>query len=127
MNELLLRLLNQLDRIGSDHGELYDSECRDRMSAAIVDGFVRNVSGFVAPEEYGLWTREANLAVREALAQYLTDARQLAAELGIASFHDRLAAFQDADVESSEEGSFYDDFFGYSPPELFDASGKVVS
>jgi hypothetical protein len=126
MEELLRQLLNRLEQIGNDHEELYDTECRERMGNAVMDGFVRDKSGFVLGSNFGLHAEEANLAVKEALAEYIANAKAKAAELGITDFHERRAAFQNSDVESDEEGSFYDDFFGHSAPEAFDSAGNVI-
>ena len=126
MEELLRRLLNELDKIGADHEELYDSECRERMSIAIMDGFLHKESGVALTEDFGLRNAEANQAVMTALAAYIADANEKSAKLGISGFHERLAAFQNEDVKSDGEGSFYDDFFGYWRPETFDSSGNVI-
>ena len=67
MEELLRRLLNRLADIGHDHEELYDTECRERMSEAVMNGFVRGASNYAMPDEFGLFSAEANLAVRQAL------------------------------------------------------------
>lgn len=126
MEELLCCLLNKLDEIGADYEELYDSECRERMSTAIMDGFIQKKSGFVLADDFGLHYVEANQAVRAALAEYITDANEKSAELGIIGFHERLAAFQNEGVKSDEEENFYDDFFGYWRPETFDPAGNVI-
>ncbi len=44
--------------------------------------------------------------------RYITEASTRAKERGLHSPEQRLAAFQNEDVES-QEGSFYDDYFGY--------------
>ena len=126
MEELLRQLLNRLEGIGNDHEELYDTECREQMSDAVMKGFVRAASNYDLPHEFGLHSTEANRAVREALLEYVDRASAKASELGLSGFHDRLAAFQNSDVESDGEGSFYDDFFGYAAPEAFDALGNVI-
>ncbi|HUT11543.1 MAG TPA: hypothetical protein VMY42_13665 [Thermoguttaceae bacterium] len=126
MEEVLRHLLNQLEQVGVDHEEVYDSECRERMGNAVMDGFVRDEGDFFLGDDFGLHSVEANRAVREALAEYIANARARAAELGLKTFHDRLAAFQNSDVESDKEGSFYDDFFGHSPPEAFDSAGNAI-
>lgn len=127
MEELLRKLLNHLDQVGVDHEELYDTECRQHLSNAVVDGFVRGQSEYILADDFGLHKAEANREVRKALTAYIADAKTKAAELGIVDFHKRLDAFQNPNVESDEEGSFYDDFFGHSAPELFDSEGNALS
>ena len=126
MDEILRYLLNRLEQIGCVYEELYDTECRERMGNAVIDGFVRNKSDFVLGDDFGLHSGQANLTVKEALAKYIANANSMAVDLGITDFHERLAAFQNSNVNSEEEGSFYDDFFGHSAPERFDSAGNVI-
>jgi hypothetical protein len=125
MEELLRQLLNQLEQIGDQHEELYDSDCRERMSDAVMDGFVRDTKDFLLTDDFGLYSPTANRAVKDALRHYIESARLKATELGLAAFRDRLAAFQNPTVESDER-NFYDDFFGHSDPEAFDTAGNVI-
>jgi hypothetical protein len=126
MEELLRRLLNRLERIGNDHEELYDTECREQMSDAIMNGFLRASGADDLRSDFGLFSAEANLAVREALLEYVERTCPKASEFGLSRFHNRLDAFQNRNVASHGEGSFSDDFFGYAAPESFDAAGNVV-
>lgn len=126
MEELLRRLLNRLDVIGRDHSELYDTECRDRTGDAVFDGFVRPREGYTLPDDFALYTPEANRAVKEALAEYIDAAKAKAAELGLDTFHDRLEAYQLEDVKSDVDGSYYDDFFGYAHPDEYDDDGNYI-
>ena len=125
MEEILRMLLNRLEAIGKDHEELFDSDVRQEMSNAIMEGFVRAMPGFVLPREFGLFTPEANAAVRTALAEYIVAADKEATMQGMTVFHDRLAAMQNADIHS-EEGNDYDEFVGHSPPDVFDTAGNVI-
>lgn len=127
MNELLLELLNRLDAIGADnHEEIYDSECRSQMRRPIFLGFIKPEKGYVVPDDFGLYSPEANRAVREALVRYIDAANAKAAELGIHTFHERLAAFQTNDVRSDVEWNYFDDFFSWSNPDHFDEKGNVI-
>lgn len=126
MEELLRQLLNRLDVIGEEHEEIYDTDCRERMSEALWYGYLRNQSDYVLPDTYDLFTPEGNLAVKQALGKYIQDANAKAAELGIHDFHARMAAFQNDDVVSDVEGNYYDDFFGEWEPESFDDAGNFI-
>jgi hypothetical protein len=42
MDKLLLQLLERLEAIGEHHGELFDTEVRESMGIAIMQGFVAN-------------------------------------------------------------------------------------
>ena len=126
MDEILKLLLNALEMIGEQNEEIYDTEVREQLSNAAFDGFIRPINAFVLPDSYGLYTEEANRAVKKALDSFITAANEMAKRNGITAFHDRLAAFQNGDVESDIEGVFYDDFFGYSRPDAFDTQGKEI-
>jgi hypothetical protein len=125
MEDLLRDLLNRLGQVGEHHEEIYDTECRDRMSNAVFDGFIRRLDGFVLPSDFGLYSPDANARVREALATYIAEASVQAPALQLRSFHERLSAFQNGDVKSNG-GDYFDDFFGYSRPDAFDCEGEIV-
>jgi hypothetical protein len=125
MEDLLRNLLVALEEIGEEHEELYDSEVRERMSNAIMDGFVRLKPDSSLPKSFGMHSTNADNAVRTALAAYIQAAKAKAAELRLTAFRNRLDAFQNEDV-ASEEGNYFDDFFGWSNPDSFDADGNVT-
>jgi hypothetical protein len=126
MDNLLRELLDALDAVGEKHGEIYDTVCRERMGEAIFYLFVKPDSGYVTPNEFGLYDDDANRDVKHALVTYSTAAREMAPKSGIDSFHGRLAAFQNEEIKGNKEQNYYDDFFGWSNPENFDADGNVV-
>lgn len=126
MNELLRELLNQLEALGEYHEELYDSECRERISQAMFDGFIKPLQGFRLPEDFGLYSADANLKVRDVIGKYVEDANQSAANAKLVSFHERLAAFQNREVRSDGQRLFFDDLFGYWRPEHFDERGDFI-
>jgi hypothetical protein len=126
MDELLLELLETLEEIGRSQEEIYDPDCRERMGDAVFALFIKPTPGYELPEDFGLLADDANQRVRAALRRYVDSARELAATLGVADFHARLAAFQNRDVRTSRERTQFDDFFGWSDPACFDNSGRVV-
>jgi hypothetical protein len=126
MDELLRELLNALDIIGQEHEEIYDSECREQMGNPIFNLFIKPNENYECPDYFALYSQKANQQVEIALTNYIHNASQLAYELGLNTFHQRLAAFQDNDVRSDLEKNYFDDFFGWSNPELFDQAGNVV-
>jgi hypothetical protein len=126
MDHLLKALLNQLERVGMSHEELYDTECRERMGNAVFDGFIRARDGFTLPSDFGLYSADANASVRNAISIYIAKANETAAALGMTSFHQRLSAFQNENVKSDVAGIYYDDVFGYSRPDLFTESGELI-
>jgi len=126
MQAILRRLLDRLDAVAERHDEVGDTEVREAMSAAVLDGFLRPVPGFVLPDRYAMFSDDGDRSVRQALAEFLPAAGRHAAEAGLASFHERLSAFQDGDVRSAA-GSFFDDYFGWANPKDYDADGAVDS
>ena len=125
MDELLLQLLESLDSVAKDHEEIGDSDCREQMGHAVFYGFIKPQPDYLMPYDFGLFSDEANAEVRLALIRYIDAANQLASELGINGFHQRLAAFQNGDVWSVARSSF-DDYFGWMNPANFDQDGNVV-
>jgi len=125
MKDILKNLLDRLEVIGEDHEELFDSDVRQNMSNAIVEGFVRHRQAYTVPDDFGMFSEEANEDVKSAIAQYITDASERAVEMGLHRFHDRLNGVQDGSVRSFG-GNDYDEFLGHSPSEFFDESGNVI-
>jgi hypothetical protein len=123
MKQLLRRLLNRLERVGEAHPEIFDTDVREAMGGAVFDGFVRPRTGFLLPDDFAMFSPEGNLAVREALAEFIESANLDAAGTGLSGFNARLAAFQDGKVVS-RGGNYYDDFFGWADPDQFDRDGN---
>ena len=125
MERLLLELLTALEKIGRDCPEIYDSEVRQQMSNSIMECFVRNNSLFELPTHFGLFSNDANIRVHAALSNYIINANKLASEERITNFHARLSCFQNSNVQTKDEKLCFDDFMGYSVPEVFDHEGNV--
>ena len=127
MEALLLELLRRLERLGEDHGELYDSEAREQIGNIVMDGFVRRTPRFEMPARLGMVSEGADLALRRAIAAYIEGANKLADQIGLNSFHARLSAFQNPAVRiNSAIAVDYEDLFGHTPPEWYDEDGNVL-
>jgi hypothetical protein len=126
MDELLRNLLDRLQEIGQEHEEIYDTECRERMSNAILNGFIRPLNDFSLASDFGLYSSDANARVREALGTYISEANKTAKQINLCCFHARLSAFQNETVRSKHEGVYYDDFFGYWRPESYSEKGEKI-
>jgi hypothetical protein len=127
MENLLHELLGRLERLGETHGELYDSEVREQMGDAIMEGYVRRSPGYRLPDRFGMLSEAADAEVRAALAAYIEGANTHAEEIGLASFHARLAAFQNPAVRIDPAIAVdYDDLFGHTPPDWYDEAGNVL-
>lgn len=125
MRDALKNLLDVLDEIANEHEELFDSDVRQNMRNAIMEGFVRHRLQYEIPSDFGMFSDEGNTAVHNAIAKYVANANENADELGIVAFHDRLNAVQDPSVRSSN-GNDYDEFLGHSRSEFFDERGNVI-
>jgi hypothetical protein len=111
MKNIVKALLNAMDRIEEDHGEVTDTEVRGNMRKAITDGFIDPKPGFVLPDEFGMADGEGDAKVKAALTKFLAKARDWAQTTGLSTAQARLRAFQD-DVQSSD-GSEYDMYFNH--------------
>jgi hypothetical protein len=122
MEKALRQFLARLEGIDEDHEGLGDTNIREHMGEDILRGFLRGEPRFTPSGEYGL-EPEANRLVARAIARFVEAARKAAASEGLTTFHQRLAAFQNSAVRT-EDGSDYNDFFGYVDGAWFDASGN---
>jgi hypothetical protein len=125
LKRIFLELLQKLERIGEYHEELYDSAVRQALSNAIRVGFVKSTCGIQLPEKFGMHSEEGDRQVRAAIAEFIEQANVEAKQSAIERFHDRLHIVQDRSVQTPRMKRSFDDFFGYSPPELFDEFGNT--
>jgi hypothetical protein len=111
MKKVVKALLNAMDRIEEDHGEITDTETRGYMRRAITDGFIDPKPGFVLPDDFAMADDEGNAKVKAALAKFLLKARAQAEKTGLSTPEARLRAFQDP--VQSDQGSQYDMYFNH--------------
>lgn len=117
LKTLLLELLEELERVGHESRELYDTDIRESLFETVFNGFVRPIQDFNVPDSFGLKDAQADQAVSLALARYIKSARAEATRLGLTTVRERLRAFQDGAVHTGGEGQYPDDFFGWIDPE----------
>jgi len=106
--KVLETLLNTLEEIGEEHEEIYNADCGEPMSEAVFSSFIFEKSGYVMPNDFGLFTKEGNEAVKVALTKYVNEMLLLAKD---ADAKERLEMFQDEVY--SENGESQNDFFGW--------------
>jgi hypothetical protein len=109
MKAALKHLLNRLDAIAEEHGEVTDTDVREQMYEAVYHGFIVQTPGYTLPGKFGLFEEDGNTVVRTALSEFIA----AACAAGIAAPADRFAAFQDETV-LSDDGNPYDEYFGHS-------------
>ena len=124
MDELLSELMNRLELIGDRDESLYDSEVREAMGAPVFFLFIKPEPGYLTPDEYGM-SDDDNRLIKAALLEYIERASNLSSAIGLKTFHQRLAAFQNGEIRSQGK-NYFDDFFGWMNPAHFDEDGKVI-
>lgn len=110
MRDALKRLLDRLDGISKDHGEVDDTVVREQAHDAIYHLFVRADPDATLPTSFGMFSAEGDAALREALAAFLVEPA-VAEMTRSATSQERLVAFQDGSV-ISDQGLPFDDHFG---------------
>jgi len=125
MDTLLLELLEEMEKIGKQHEELFDTYVRHEMRGAIHDGFLQPKEQYQLPHSFGMCSPETDALIRTVLKRFIDAANAKALELGL-TFHERLSSFQNDDVRTEQEGNDYDEFFGHIPPGLFDSDGNYL-
>ena len=111
MRAALRRFLDDLEGIGVEHGELYDTDVREHLAEAIVTALIPDLGVTADSDEYGMFSREGNDAVRRAVERYLSAVVPMAASLALDQ-RERVAAVWDADAASSQ-GTTVDEFLGW--------------
>lgn len=112
IKKALKELLGAFDRIYAKHEELGDSDVRDRMFDAILKTFIKPTPNYVLPSSFGMFSDGGNTAVRAALEKFVIHPQVVAAGKSLKTSADRLAAFQDFDIETSEGTNVFE-YFGY--------------
>jgi hypothetical protein len=123
MTSLLLALLERLEAIGEQHPELGDSDVRQMIGDAVMDGFVLADQNYLLSADFGMRTAEGNESVRAALDDYIRSATIAAKGSGNSEFHERLNTVQDQSVLTGT-GRDYEDYLGHRAPGLYDKSRR---
>jgi hypothetical protein len=113
MKAELKSLLNQLDSIAEEHGEVTDTDVREQMYAAVHHGFIMQTPGYRVPKSYGLFEPEGDAAIQSALSNFIEAASFAAEREGLKTPQLRFDAFQDGSV-LSDGGYPYDEYFGHA-------------
>ena len=113
MEQVLRKLLDQLDLIAEENAEILDSDVREQLSETLFNSYIDPVEGYDLPDDFGLFSEEGNQRVRGAIKSFIDNAIPIAINLKLCTVDEKLGEFQNDDVES-EQGSVYDDYFGYT-------------
>lgn len=107
----LTAFLDQLERIGLEHDELYDTDVRERMAEVIERTLVEGAGPIDVPRSLGMFSEEGNARVQAALATYLGSALPLATELALDEAGRRDAVWDEGGGSSA--GTSVDEFLGW--------------
>ncbi|HMF19006.1 MAG TPA: hypothetical protein VKE98_17490 [Gemmataceae bacterium] len=124
MESVLLELLCRLEALGDEYGELYDSDVRQAMSAAVFAGFIRALPGYTLPDRFAMYRPGGDQRVRGAGLVHRAFANAAERD-GLVTFDQRLAAFQNRKVRTTTTLGI-EDFFSWAPPEQYDEAGKLI-
>jgi hypothetical protein len=113
MKRALLQLINALDGVFEEHEEVGDTDVREQMYDAVHKGFILPQAGYSLPPKFGMFTDDGDKLVRLALQKFLAHPDVMALSKSLPTPEERLAAFQDPDVTSTEANT-YDEYFGHS-------------
>lgn len=113
MKKALKRLIDALDKVFDTHEEVGDTAVREAMYEAVHKSFIKPVKRYALPNEFGMFSAAGNKKVRAALVKFFAHPEVVAASKELKTPKERLDAFQDGDVESSE-GNWYDEYFGHA-------------
>ncbi|THF69308.1 hypothetical protein E7T06_12515 [Deinococcus sp. Arct2-2] len=111
LSQALRDLLGDLHAVSQAHGELHDTECRERLLDAVYLSFLQPRAGYELPHVFGLYAPEGNAQVRQALARYVQRAGPAARQQQL-SAQQRLDAFQNPQV-LDPGGNSPDEYFGW--------------
>ena len=104
-------LLEDLEKLGKEHEELYDTDVRERLWSVIEDGLIKQTKDFQVPRELGMFSPEANAALAKILKENIKRLREVFAVFDLHTEEKRRASFFNPELHT-ESGRSVEDFFG---------------
>lgn len=117
LKDVIADFYAELEGIGDEHQELYDTDVREALAETLSWYFVWDRPQDRLPVSYGMFSEEADDAVASAVASFLGDASVLAERAGLPVGQPRLDALQDESIETPG-GNTFDMFVGYAEEPL---------
>lgn len=111
MQKALVELVDALAEIEKENDEIGDTDVREQMFEAVHKSFISPEAGYVLPDEFGMYSPEANMSVKSALEKFLSHPDVKSAAEQLPTPQERLNAFQD--LVETESGITQEDYFGY--------------
>ncbi|HKV12052.1 MAG TPA: hypothetical protein VJ725_28160 [Thermoanaerobaculia bacterium] len=105
-------LLEDLERIGDVHPEIYDTDVRERMGEVVNRVLIRQSGDVQVPEDLGMFSAEGNRALRECLEQNLRNLKAVFEVFSLDTEAKRQRSFFNPRLRT-ERGAHVEEFFGH--------------
>lgn len=108
----LAGFLEDLEMVARDHPELFDTDVRERMWSVVDHVLIKQSTGIVIPEAFGMFSPEGNQRVRDVFTLHLNNLRKVFAAFNLDTEEKRLHSFFNPKLHT-ESGMTIDEFFGH--------------
>ena len=98
------------ERLGRRYGVSADTDVREAIHEAIMEGFVERQEDFSLPQSFEMLSKRGDALVRGAVGRFLDAANEESERLGCSDPRDRLLLLRRAEVPLPERTGSYDDF-----------------
>jgi len=105
-------LLEDLEKIGDEHPEIYDTDVRGRMWMIVERVLIRQETDIVVPSDLGMFSDEANQRLRAVLDDNLRRLKDTFRTFQLNTEAERLKSFLNPRLKT-ERGQHIDAFFGH--------------
>lgn len=115
------QFLNDLETVSAKHGELTDTDVRERLYEVLSYYFVwHKPVGKDFPKRYAMFTKAGDRAVAKTTRSFVVEAKKMAGEANIAPGPERHKILEDESIKTAG-GNTYDWFLGSSDAPLPEA------
>lgn len=112
-------LYNELEEIGRDHDEFYDTDVRESLHHALTHLFIWGNQPSSYPIAFEMFTPEGDAAVAAAIEKFVETSKKLLSVQPVAKGQPRLDLLQNAELVTPE-GRQFDEFIGHGNHPLDD-------
>lgn len=110
MRRIILEFLRELREIERRYGQIADTDVREALHEAIMEGYVERRENFSLPPSFEMLSERGDALVRGAVGRFLDAANEESERLGCPEPRDRLLLLRRAEVPRPERTGSYDDF-----------------
>ena len=108
----LRTFLDDLEKVGETHSELFDTDVREQLWVAIERKYINLDQAYELPRTFGMFSEAGNAELRAVLVQNLANMVGAAKAHKLDSEAKRLESLQNSNVRSTRHGYTYDEFIG---------------